>query len=126
MVEMLLVLVIIAVIISIAVPSLLTTRDAAEGGGTVATLRAMQATQSNYFIQNGRYARLNELNSFSGDSLGLTVGTTLTKGNYRFFSFPNSISALKTGYTIMAVKYRNNRAISAYLMKEDGVVEAIL
>ena len=119
-------MVIIATVASIAIPSLLKTKQAAEAGSTVGNLRTIHANQSNYYIQNGRYANLSELNDFSNFALGTTVGSTLLRGNYRYFGFPNSPTSLRIGFTILAVRYENNRAVAAFIMREDGVVVNLL
>ena len=125
LIEMLLVLVIIALLASIAIPSLLKTKEAAEAGSTTGTMRAIQANQSNYYFQNGRYASITELNTYSDNALGTNSGSTMWRGNYRYYSFPLSANGLKTQYTILAIRFKNNTPVSALIMRQDGVVQTL-
>jgi prepilin-type N-terminal cleavage/methylation domain-containing protein len=125
LIELLLVVTIVGILSTIAIPSLLSARDAAEAAETVGTLRTMHTTQIAYHFHNDRYGRLNELNSWAGSSLGTTVGRNLRKGNYEYLGFPSSRNSLKTRYTIISVKFTNGRPISAYIMREDGVIETL-
>lgn len=126
LIELLLVVVIIGLLATIAVPSLLKSRDAAEKAAAIGVLHTMHINQTGFFTHKARYALLNELNSYSNNTLGTSVGSTLIRGNYTYFLFPSNVNSLKTRYIIIAVKYRSQRAVSAFYMDQDGQVWTLI
>jgi prepilin-type N-terminal cleavage/methylation domain-containing protein len=127
LVELLLVVAIIGMLAAIAVPSLSSSRDAAESAATVAHLRTMHTSQAMFRVTRGRYGRLAELNTFANGTLGRNVSTTLRRGEFTYLMFPNPTDgSLGTGYTIHAYRLRNGRLFSHYRMSDDGMIETIL
>ncbi len=127
LVELLLVVVIIGMLAAIAVPSLSSSRDAAESAATVAHLRTVHTNQAMFRVTRGRYGRLAELNNFANGTLGRAVNTTLRRGEFTYLMFPVPTDrSLGTGYTIHAYRLRSGRLSSHYQMSDDGVIETIL
>jgi type IV pilus assembly protein PilA len=113
--ELLIVVAIILIIATIAIPSLLRSRQAANESGAVANLRTINTAQVTYLSTNGNYGTLANLSSggliddrFSAD--GLTVGGYVytlygggsqdyavsaivsgTSGRYNYYSGPDGV-----------------------------------
>ena len=127
LIELILVVVVAGLIATVAVPSLMKARDAADSSVAVAQLRSMHTNQSMYRIQNSRYANLAELNAFAGNSHGRTVGTTLRHRDFIFLMFPNpSPSTLRNDYQIIGYRIRKGRVIAQHNMAEDGLIRTII
>ena len=123
LIELLLVVVILGLLATIAVPSLVKSRDAAEKASAIGTLRTLHINEMGFQSHKGRYGTLEEINIYTGKTLGTVVGTSLLRGNY---IFPDTPAALKIQYTILAVKFRDTRAVSAFVMKEDGQIQTLI
>lgn len=106
LIELLLVLVIISVLATITFPFLYRARGAAENGNAIATMRTTSSAQVSYFSQNGRFARLSELNNAQGGGLGTIAGSDMLRGKFTFQMLPITPSdeQLRDGYTIVATK----------------------
>jgi prepilin-type N-terminal cleavage/methylation domain-containing protein len=138
LVELLVVVGIIGVLASIAIPSYSRARQSAQEVGTVADLRAMAATQEMFFmnpipvrpssmkVASSRYARLHELNSFANGGFGKTVSTYyVDKGPVRYSMVPlwPSVTALGASYRIRAQGNSGLRFI--YEVDQTGTVTKI-
>ena len=127
LIELILVVVVIGLIATVAVPSLMKARDAADSSVAIGQLRSMHTNQSMYRIQKSRYASLAELNAFAGNAHGRTVGSTLRHRDFIFLMFPNPTPAsLRDDYQIIGYRIRNSRVISQHNMAEDGLIRTIL
>lgn len=106
LIELLLVAVIIMILSSVAVPYLMSAVGAAENGSAYASLKTFSSSQVNYYTANGRYARLDELNTAENNRLGTTVGSEIQRGIYTFSMSPASPTdvQLKDNFTIVATK----------------------
>jgi prepilin-type N-terminal cleavage/methylation domain-containing protein len=106
LIELLLVLVIISVLATITFPFLYSAKHAAENGNAYASMRTISSSQISYFSQNGRFARLDELNNAQASALGTVAGTELTRGKFTFQMSPvtPTDTQLRNGYTIIATK----------------------
>jgi len=106
LIELLLVLVIISVLATITFPFLYSAKHAAENGNAYASMRTISSSQVSYFSQNGRFARLDELNNAQASALGTVAGTELTRGKFTFQMSPitPTDTQLRNGYTIIATK----------------------
>lgn len=104
LIELLLVVTIIGIVSAIGIPSFQKGIRAADNGAAYATLRSMSSTQVSYFSQNGRFARLTELNALHGNGLGTISGDSLVRGRFVFEMSPltPTDAELKEGYTILA------------------------
>lgn len=90
LIELLLVVVIVAILSAVAVPTLLKAKRAAETGSVIGTLRTLSTHQMAFMTVNGRYARITELNTFTNNSLGTTSSRSVYRGDYRFRNYPSS------------------------------------
>ena len=109
LIELLLVAVIIMILSSIAVPYLMKAVGAAENGSAYASLKTFSSSQVNYYTANGRYARLDELNTAENNRLGQTVGNEIHRGIYTFTMSPASPTdaELRDNFTVIASKASN-------------------
>ena len=127
LVELLLVVVIIGILSTVAVPSLMKSRETAEKGAVIGVLRTMQSHQLIFMAQKKRYARLNELNAITDNTLGTISGSQLIRGNYRFIMSPTPTNnALTTQYRIIVYRRVNRTYIPTFLMSQDGVISTIV
>ena len=127
MIEAVMVFAIIALLAAVAVPSLMTSKEAAEKAALVVGLRGMHTDQVAYHTTRNRYARLAELNEFSGSLYGQVNGSVLTRKNWIYLMTPTPTNAtLKTRYQTLAYQMRGGRISSAYLIAQDGVVRTLI
>ena len=127
LIELILVVAIIGMLLTVAVPNLMKSRDAADSAVAMGQLRSMHTNQSMYRIQGGRYARLAELNTFSNRALGRTVGSTIRHRDFIFMMFPTPTdTSLRSGYQIIAYRIRQGRVVSQYQMDEGGSIRTVL
>ncbi|MEZ5428535.1 MAG: prepilin-type N-terminal cleavage/methylation domain-containing protein [Pyrinomonadaceae bacterium] len=124
LIEMLLIMVILGIITTIAIPYLLKAVHRSEETNAFATLRTMSSSQVNYLSQNGRFARLDELNAAQANALGTISGTDLVRGKFTFQMNPASPTDadLRMGFTIIASKPGNANE-SAYIISVDETGE---
>ena len=126
LIELLLVVTILGIISTIAIPSLMRSRDAAEKATAKAALRTIHTAQASYHFHNSRYARLNELNNHVNGSLGTNNGINLTRGNYNYTLIPTTDTALSTQFTVFAVKTRGGVIVSSLVIYQDGVIVTLV
>ena len=109
LIELLLVVVMIGVISTIAIPYLIRGISAAENGNMYATMRVVISSQMSFYAQNNRFGRLDEINAINS-SLGTVSGTSLTRGKFTLVLSPDpnpSDADLKSSYTVIATKPAN-------------------
>ena len=107
LIELLLVLVIIGVLSTIAIPSLIKARSAAENSSAFAIMRTMATLQVSFFQQHNRFGRLDELNNTQNGVLGTFSGNTLTRGRFTYELVPDpspTDAQLRDGYKIKATR----------------------
>lgn len=108
LIELLIVLVVIAIVATLAIPGLLRAKQVAENESVYNTLRTMISSQIAYNSSNGRYARLDELNALHKQGLGtLTPPNTLVRaGKFTFVMSPSvpTDAQLKSAYHITVTK----------------------
>ena len=127
LIEATMVIAIVGLLAAVAVPNLMGSKDAAEKASLVVALRAMHTDQVAYYTTRTRYARLTELNEFSGSLYGQILGTTLQKKDWTFLMSPTPTNAtLRTQYRIYAYKMNQNRVRSLYSIAQDGLVQTIV
>jgi prepilin-type N-terminal cleavage/methylation domain-containing protein len=103
LIELLIVVVIIGIVAALAVPALKKSVRATENQSAFSTMRSMGQAQANYYSQNNRYARLDELNTAQGAVLGTTVGSDIIRGPFRYtLTSDSSDTTLKSSYTVLA------------------------
>lgn len=107
LIELLVVVVIVGIISTIAIPYLRRALNASQNSNIYASLRSAASTQINFYSQNNRFARLDELNSLLGGALGRSSGNDLVKGQFILTMSPNSNptdAELSETYTIVATR----------------------
>lgn len=104
--ELLLIVTIIGIIATIAIPYLIKAVHRSEETNAFATMRTLSAAQVNYLSSNRRFGRLDELNTAQASTLGTISGTDLIRGKFTFQMSPinPTDSDLQQGFTIIASK----------------------
>ena len=112
--ELLIVVAIILIIATIAIPSLLRSRQAANESAAVASIRTMTTAQITYLSSSGgSYGTLTQLITAGL----LDTGFNNTKSGYNY-----SIDNTSTDYTIFASPSSTNNGRYGYYSVPDGVV----
>lgn len=89
LIELLMVIVIIGIVSALAIPGLLRSKQNAENESAYVTVKAMLSSQIAFSSSNGRFARLDELNTIHQQGLGtLTPPNTLVRGKFTFVMTP--------------------------------------
>lgn len=106
LIELLLIMVILGIITTIAIPYLLKAVDRSQETNAVATMRTIAAAEVNFLTHKGRFARLDELNASQANGLGTISGTDMIRGKFTFQMNPitPTDAELKDAYTIIATK----------------------
>lgn len=106
LIELLIVIVIIGIIATIAIPALLKARQSAENGNAFASLKTTFSTQVAFFASNGRYGRLDEINGVLRGGLGTVALNKLTRGKFSFVMSPAvpTDAQLRDGFHITVTK----------------------
>ena len=128
LIELLIVIAIIGIISSIAVPSLIGARAAAQEAAAVSSLRTIHSSETTMKISLGRYARMSELNQFFNDTLGTMAGPTLKRQGYTFQTIPTSPSdAQLTSSFRIAATGMGPDGVTPYifLVDESGVISQL-
>lgn len=105
-VEVILVLVILSIITIISIPWLWKAIGAARNGNAYASLKTISSVQLSYYAKNNRFARLDELNSETNDTLGVMDGANLVRGKFTLSMNPvtPSNNDLRGNFEIIASK----------------------
>jgi type IV pilus assembly protein PilA len=104
--ELLIVVAIILIIATIAIPSLLRSRQAAQEAAAVAQVRTINTAEVTYLSSNqGAYGSIPELitaglldNRFTGSVSGYNFSVTATGTSYTVQAMPTSVNAGRYGY----------------------------
>lgn len=106
LVEMLLVLVILGIISTIAIPYLLKAIHRSEETSIYATMKTMAGAQVNHFSSKGRFGRLDELNSIQANGLGTVLNSgEMTRGKFFIQMAPlPTDDELKQEYSIIVTR----------------------
>jgi prepilin-type N-terminal cleavage/methylation domain-containing protein len=105
LIELLIVVVIIGIIASLAVPALRKSIRATENQSAFSTMRSMGQAQASYYSRANRYARLDELNVSQNGVLGTTSGTEIIRGPFRYsITSDPSDTTLQSTYTVVAAR----------------------
>lgn len=106
LIELLLVVTIVGIIASIAVPYLVKAVGTSENTSAYGTLKTMSSAQLGHYSVNGRFARLNELNAGVDNTFGQMNGTTLERGVFSFTMNPitPTNADLQEGFEIIVTK----------------------
>ena len=128
-IELLIVVVIIGVIASLAVPALQKGIRAAENGNTFATMRTISSTQVNFYSQNTRYGRLAEINNLLSSSIGTQSGNDINRGKFVLSMTPGAPTdaELRNGFTITATRnVPSEGVIYVYELTQSGEIRQVL
>jgi prepilin-type N-terminal cleavage/methylation domain-containing protein len=128
-VELLVVVLVIGVVASLAVPALQKGIQAAENGNTFATMRTIASTQVNVYSQKGRFGRLLEINNLLSNSVGTGSTNELTRGKFIIAMSPADPTdlELKDGYTITATRNVTGEGEQyVYELTEAGIVRQVM
>jgi prepilin-type N-terminal cleavage/methylation domain-containing protein len=122
LIELLLVVVIIGVIAAMAIPAYQKGMWAAENGSAFGTMRTIASTQVQFYSGNGRFGRLNEVNSILGKGIGTEVGDSLVRGRYVFTMSPAvpTDNELKIAYTVVAKRDVAGDVLYQYEVDQTG------
>lgn len=106
LIELIIVVAIIGIIATIAMPYLKKAKYASENAAMLATLRTMSSAQIEFFTHNSRYASLSELNAANSNSFGTTAGENIYRGSFTLDMGVSSSSdpSLRQDFTITATK----------------------
>lgn len=114
--ELLIVVAIILIIATIAIPSLLRSRQAANESSAVANLRNLNSAQVSYSSTSGFYGSLNQL-----IAEGL-IDERYTSANFSGFQYTMGLYAGNLGYTAMATASSPNMSRWDFYSTPDFVV----
>lgn len=126
LIELLMVVVIVGLLATVAVPSLLGSRDAAQKAAIIGSLRTIHSHQTTYLSQRGRYATIVELNTFLDNTLGRTSGNRVITGDYTYINGISNTTTLATRYQVWVAKFENSWFVTfEFVMEQDGVIQGI-
>lgn len=106
LIELLLVVTIITIISVISIPFLQKAVGASRNRSAMTTLKAISTIQISYFAKRNRFARLDEVNTESNNTLGTINGTNLERGYFTLTMSPinPTDSDLSGDYQVIATK----------------------
>jgi type IV pilus assembly protein PilE len=128
-IELLIVVAIVGIVASLAVPHLQKGIRAAENGNMIATLRTIAQTEVSFYSQNSRFGRLSEINTALSSSLGTMSGNELDRGKFALTMTPAAPTdvELKQAYTITATRNVSTEGVVyVYELTQTGEIRQIL
>jgi len=128
-VELLVVCVVIGIVASLAVPHLQKAIRASENGATIATLKSVASTEVSYYTQNGRFARITEVNNIMAGGVGTNSGSDVVRGRFVMSMSPPSVTdaELRNGYTITATRdVVGETIVYVYELTQSGEIVQVL
>ncbi len=127
LIELLIVVVIVGIIATIAVPALLKAKQAAENESAHNSLRALVSTQVSFFASNGRYARLPELNAVMNNGFGTIDNNKLIRSKFTFVMSPENPpdALLRERFHITVTKAASGELPYVLDVDESGAIIAL-
>ena len=129
LIELLIVVLVISIIASVAIPYLQKALRIAENGNTFATLRTISNQEVAFYGSNNRFARLTEVNNIMSGSLGTPSGNDIMRGKFTISMSPAAPTdaELRNGYTITATRNVSSEGvIYIYQVTQSGELTQIL
>ncbi len=129
LIELLIVVAIVGIIASLAIPFLQKAIRATENGNTFATMRTISSTQMGYFQSNSRFGRLTEINNLMSNSIGTPSGNEINRGKFVLRMSPAAPSdgELRERYTILARREVTGEGqIYEYEITQGGEIKQLL
>lgn len=122
LIELVLVVVVIGIVAAMAIPAYQKGKWAAENGAAFGILRTISSTQVNFYTQNNRFARLDEINTLLSNGVGTVVGDKLVRGNYVFEMTPPrpEPGELATEYFITATRDVTGDVMYQFELTQNG------
>jgi len=115
--ELLIVVAIILIIATIAIPSLLRSRQAAHEAAAVATLRTINTAEVTYLsTSNGRFGNLSDLIA------GALIPSNFIPGPVSGYNFSINLDATNSDFTVTAEPASPNDGRYGYFITPDGTI----
>jgi prepilin-type N-terminal cleavage/methylation domain-containing protein len=105
LIELLVVVTIIGIVASLAIPFLQKAIRASENGNTFASLRTVASTQLGYYQSNSRFGRITEINNLMSNAIGTNSGSQVNRGKFIITDVGSPTDTFLRGrYTILATR----------------------
>ena len=129
LIELLVVVVIVGIVASLAVPHLQKGIRAAENGNMFSMMRTIASTQVSFYSQNNRFGRLPEVNNLLSNSIGTVSGNEITRGKFTISMTPAAPTdaELRQSFTVMATRnVAGEGVVYVYELTQSGEIRQVL